>query len=115
MYGVCLSLRGDVGLSSADKMTAEFKSLMGGATVEAAATTANGKIVIFREPTQTWWKEGRVAKENELAACMRSPQGGEELPVGTSIAFIEVSSDKPLMVRGVYWESTNAWDGIKRP
>jgi hypothetical protein len=113
MSGVCLSLRGDVTLSSADTMTAEFKSLMGGATVEATATTTDGKAVACYTPTETWWAEGRIEKKNELAACMRSIEGGEKLPIGMSITRMEISSDKPLEVRGVYWESTNAWDRAK--
>ena len=112
--GVCLSLRGDVRPSSTETMAAEFKSLMSGATVKATATSTNGKTVVFHGPAETWWKEGRVAKNNELAACMRSIEGGEKLPIGMSISRIEISSDKPLDVRGVYWESTNAWDRARR-
>lgn len=114
MSSVCLSLRGDLRLSSAEMMTAEFKSLMRGASVKAFATTAKGQTVALSAPAETWSKEGRIAKHNELAACMRSNEGGGELQSGISVSRVELSSDTPLEVRGVYWESTNAWDRAKR-
>jgi hypothetical protein len=85
---------------------------MKGASVKAIATTSEGKTVVFGEPSETWSKEGTVAKSDELAACMRAIDAGA-LPNGVSISHIELSSDVPLDVLGVYWESTNAWDKIK--
>jgi len=107
---VCLSLRGDLPLGSPEVMTAEFKNLMRGASVTVVATTTEGKTVTLSKPSQAWSKSGKIEKRDELAACVRAPEAVEALPVGTKISRIEVSATTPVDVRGLYWESSNAWD-----
>jgi hypothetical protein len=106
--GVCLSLRGDLPMGTADVMNAEFASHMKGIAVTAQVTTPSGKKVALGKPYQSWSKDGKVVKDQELAACMRA--NSNDLPVGAKVATIEISSSAPLDVRGVYWQSTNAFD-----
>jgi hypothetical protein len=110
---VCLSLRGDLPLVSAEAMSAEFTSQIQGASVTAFITTTSGKKLPLSKPYQSWSKEGKIARTNELAACMRG--NSNELPAGTTVSSVEVSSSAPLDIGGVYWVSTNAWDKPSLP
>ena len=103
MAAVCLSLRGNFDLATADVMESEFRSLMRGASVTVIAMTSDGKNVELREPTQAWSKDGKIEKSNELSACMRRSGKPKELAIGTTISRLEISSTAPLDVRGIYW------------
>ncbi len=108
---ICLSLRGDFPLRHQPEMDAEFQRLMKGVEVFAQASSSDGKVLNFSNPMQSWSKYGNVLPEDELSACMRV-KCGDEIPVGTKIKKIIVHSSAPISVWGIYWESSNAWDGI---
>ena len=111
---LCLSLRGDFPLAPPEAMSAEFKSLLRGASVNAVVTTTTGQTVPLVKLSQAWSKNGRIEKHNELAACAHEPERGQRLSAGLAIAKVELASTVPLDVRGVYWESSNAWDQGKK-
>lgn len=107
---VCFSLRGDLPLGPTDAMTAEYETLMHGASLTVVATTGTGESITLKKPVQAWSKFGKVEKSSELSTCTRISDNQSLPPVGAVITRIEVSSTVPLQARGVYWESTNAFD-----
>lgn len=111
--GLCVSLRGDMPTTSSDAMAREFNVLMNGAQLRASVTSITGKKVVLGPAAESWSKQGKIEKAGELAACMRPMGGDDGLPIGALIASVELTSTRPLNVRGVYWESTNAWDKAK--
>ena len=108
---VCLALRGDIPLGPQQKMDSEFKSFMNNADVFVDADTPNGKSFKFCTPMQSWSKYGHILPDDELSACMRV-KCGEEVPKGTEFVKFSITTSKPITVKGIYWESTNAWDDI---
>lgn len=112
---VCASMRGGFPQSSLpDPMKAEFESMMRGASISALVTTTNGKTIALRASLRGWRKHGRIEEKNELAVCVHASQKLQDLPIGTKISRIEVSSSAPLDVRGLYWESSNELDARKK-
>jgi hypothetical protein len=95
-------------------MSTEFKSLLRGASVSGIVTTTTGQTVPLVKLSEAWSKNGRIEKHNELAACVHEPERGQRLSAGAAITKVELTSSVPLEVRGVYWESSNAWDQGKK-
>jgi hypothetical protein len=113
--GVCLSLRGDVPLRDAETMNAHFNSLMRGASITVIAMKSDGKQVVLDVQSQTWSKVGRVAKNDELSACIRASKDSKDLPRGTLISEIAITSSADIDIGGVFWESTEVWDEARTP
>jgi hypothetical protein len=111
---LCFPLRADFPLGPTEVMNAEFKSLMREAQLTAVVTTTAGKAVTLEKVSQSWSKNGKVEKRDELSACVYEQQKGQALPVGTAISKVEVKATAPLDVRGVFWVSSNAWDQGKK-
>jgi len=95
-------------------MNAEFKALLGNATLEAILTTAGGAKIRLGQASQAWSKDGKVEKRDELSACIYEAKRGQSLPKGVVISKVEVTSSMPLKVRGAYWFSTSSFDHAKK-
>jgi hypothetical protein len=100
---VCLALRGGLPLQHSTVMDHEFDAAMHGARVRVVLELTNGDRVSLAQPMMAWNMDGKIVKSNELSACA-SPCD-TKLPVGTQVSKIDVSSDSPLAVQGVYWSS----------
>lgn len=101
---LCLSLRGGIPLQDTSTMDQAFAAAMQNARVSVQLVLANGDRVALRPPLPAWSMRGKVLGNDELAACAGTPCKAE-LPVGTQVARIEVSSEPALTVQGIYWQS----------
>ena len=99
---VCLSLRG--GVQDAKTMDLAYQQLMQSAKVTIFLNLGSGTRVRLTAPNQAWSKRGKVLAEDELAACASTPCKAE-LPVGSEIRSVEISSEPSLNVEGIFWES----------
>jgi hypothetical protein len=102
--GLCLSLRGAVPLQDSKVMDQIFAEAMAKAKVKVELTLSNGTRVGLRQPLQAWSLQGKVVDRHELSACARAPCG-VKLPVGLQVSKVDISSDLPLSVQGIYWQS----------
>ena len=98
---LCLSLRGDVPTGEFDRT---FEKAMRGTKVTVYLTLSNGVRVPLRTPLPAQSAKGIVVAHDELAACAGNPCRSE-LPVGAQVSKVEVSSEPPLQVQGIFWES----------
>ena len=101
---LCLSLRGAVPLQDSKVMDQIFAEAMGKAKVKIELTLSNGTRVGLRQPLQAWSLRGKVVDQDELSACAGTPCR-VELPVGAQVSKVDISSDLPLSVQGIYWQS----------
>jgi hypothetical protein len=101
---VCLSLRSNVPLQDAKMMDQIFAEAMGNAKVKVELTLSSGAVVTLSQPLQAWSMTGKIAGRNELSACASAPCKAK-LPVGTQVSKIDITTDVPLTVQGIYWTS----------
>ena len=105
---VCLVLRGDVKGNETDEL---FKQLMGQARVGITIKLKAGETIELSEPMQGWSRSGTVLKSSELVGCASDCCEGR-LSKGTEIEEVTIKSSIPLRVEGIYWQSTDAYDGL---
>jgi hypothetical protein len=105
---VCLVLRG--GVSSRDANDALFKEALDDAKVGISIKLTSGKTHQLSEPMKGWSLFGRI-KSRELLACS-SDCCDDRISIGDQVEEVTVQSSKPLTVEGIYWESTDAFDGL---
>jgi hypothetical protein len=101
---LCISLRGEVPLQDSKVMDQIFAEAIGKAKVKIELTLSNGTRVGLRQPRQAWSLRGKVVEQDELSACAATPCR-VELPVGVQVTKVDISSDLPLSVQGIYWQS----------
>jgi len=105
---VCLVLRGDVSDKESDAL---FKQLMNEAQVEISVTLTSGEAIQLSEPLPGWSRSGTILRSGELVGCASDCCEGR-LPKGSEIKEATIKSSKPLAVQGIYWKSTDAYDGL---
>ena len=101
---LCLALRGGVSLQNTETMDRLFAEAMGNAKVTVDLTLSDGTRIPLGMPLQAWSLRGNVLKKNELSACARA-RCKVDLPVGSQVSQVSISSDAPLSVQGIYWTS----------
>ena len=77
---------------------------MKGAILTATLETEAGRVYSLGHPSQAWALDGVVSDGPELAACV-SNGDGQSIPEGEIIRTVQIRSDRPLTVLGVYWQS----------
>ena len=107
MTSMCFALRGGIPLQDSKVMDQAFQASMQNAKIKVVVVLSNGDRVTLHQPLQAWSMHGKVIKNDELSACASTPCKSE-LPPGSQVAKIEVSSEPTLQVQGVYWESERA-------
>lgn len=101
---VCVVLKTDAGEQPPPFQSDEFESLMKGAILTATLESEAGRVYNLGHPSQAWVLDGVVSEGPELAACVAN--GSEEsIPEGEVIRTVQIRSDRPLTVLGVYWQS----------
>jgi hypothetical protein len=115
---VCVVLRGDVPLGPQPVVDRMFKESLKGAHLTVSITRTDGRTFELPATNQAWRLNGLVAP-GELAACSSCGCSREAcsavFPKGAVIQRVRVASSVPLNGLGVYWSSTNAFDGIPQP
>lgn len=101
---LCLALRGGVQDQNIEVMDRLFTEAMGSANVTVELTLSDGTRIPLGKPMQAWSLRGNVIKKNELSACA-SARCKVDLPVGSQVSQISITSDAPLSVQGIYWQS----------
>ncbi len=101
---VCVVLKTDAGEQPPPFRSAEFEALMKGAVLTATLESEAGRVYSLGLPSQAWKLNGVVSDGPELAACVSN---GDEasIPEGEVIRTVQIRSDRPLTVLGVYWQS----------
>lgn len=107
---ICMSLRGNFTQQKREAMEKEYLQLTGGTHFYAVIETADGRKVEFKNPGKSWSRNGVIEKENELSSCLNINCSKENLESGTLITAVSISASQPTDVRGIYWQSSNAWD-----
>jgi hypothetical protein len=101
---LCFALKSGMPLQDSKQMDRAFEEAMQSAKVRVYLTLTNGDRVALRQPLQAWSMGGTILGRDELSACASTPCKAE-LPVGAQVAKVEVSSEPPLQVQGVFWKS----------
>lgn len=101
---LCFALRGGVPHQDSKAMNRTFQASMQNARIKVVVVLSNGDRIDLFPPLQSWKLNGRIIKNDELSACAGTPCISD-LPPGSQVAKIEVSSEPSLQVQGVYWES----------
>ena len=104
---VCVSLRGNFPLAPVEKMDKEYERLTNGTQIYAKVYTESGSIIEVNGHMQAWKKYGVIEKNDELSACLNLNCKKEKLSNGAIVNSIEISADKPIEVKGLYWTSSN--------
>ena len=107
---VCVSLRGGFPRKSQDESMAEYARLLDGAELSVSITTAVGDSHEMSRSAYSWSKYGVIMKSDEIASCAHLRCDVPGLETGTVVNQIAVSANKPVLIQGLYWESTNRWD-----
>ena len=107
---VCVVLAGNIPLQNVDVMDAEYERLLGGVEFTATVETTSGESYELCQVNQTWSRSGRVVERDELSACARLHCSSPVIETGTAINSISINANGSLVVEGIFWESTNAWD-----
>jgi hypothetical protein len=110
---LCLVLQDNV--SSRDSGSDElFKKSMNGTTVDIRIKLKSGTELQFHEPMPSWRQEGRILESGEFSACASACcEDKRKLSKGSEATEVRIVSSKPLKVRGIFWESTNAFDNLR--
>jgi hypothetical protein len=115
---VCVVLKSDVPLGPQPLVDRMFKESLKGAHLTVTITRMDGKTFELPATDQAWRLHGLVAP-GELAACSTCGCSKEAcsalFPKGAVVQRVRVASSVPLNGLGVYWSSTNAFDGIPQP
>jgi hypothetical protein len=85
-------------------MDRDFSAAMQGSNVRVTLVFADGRRTVLHRPLQAWSKYGKIVEQDELSACASAPCR-TELPAGARVLKVEVASEPPLLVQGVFWES----------
>jgi hypothetical protein len=101
---LCFSLKGGTPLQDSKQMDRTFEEAMQSAKVRVYLTLTNGDRVALRQPLPAWSMSGTILGRDELSACASTPCTAE-LPVGAHVSKVEVLSEPPLQVLGVFWKS----------
>ena len=107
---ICFSLRDNFPLVKSDDMETEVYKFMKGISINSTAITTEDEKIRFTRPMRAWSKYGVILENDELAACLNSEDCESNIPIGTKIKEIIISSTEKLEIQGIYWESTNAYD-----
>lgn len=110
---VCLALKANVPLAPLPAFEEAFKEAMHGVVTEISIKIKSGEIIYLSKPTNSWNRHGRVVANDELSACAFIEHVGKNM-IGSEIEEVSISSSESLFVQGVYWESTNSSDGLKK-
>jgi hypothetical protein len=113
---VCLVLLGDV--SDRDSGNDQLlKQTLNGAKIDISVKLNSGTNLQFYEPMPAWRQAGRVLKSGEYSGCASvCCEDKSKLPKGSEVSEVRIVSTKPIKVQGIFWESTNAFDGLgKKP
>lgn len=101
---VCLVLASGIRYDDRARVDAKYAEMLQGARPTALLLHAGGNSYRLSEAHQNWTDYGRVSSGGELSSCLTTK--AEALPEGVEINSIELTSDIPLKVLGVYWSST---------
>lgn len=113
--GICLVVADEaLPLSVSRGIPEEARSLLGGRQVLAEAVVESGKRYTLNPTSLSSGRHGFLFLSGETAVCFnaacecgKQPQGFEEIPTGTAIREIVLSSDGPTPLRRAYWQSTS--------
>ena len=108
---VCIVLAGAMSIKDTDT---ETQRLLNGAKLRAVVTTSSGITQNFTCLGRGWLLRGRILPSNEIMACLSPSCSHPELPVGTKVQSVTISSTAPVHALGAYWESTSAFDNRRR-
>lgn len=111
--GICLVFESGVELTSWSIMDEHYKAAFGEATLSGTIKVSDGKSFDLGRPGQAWREFGVVTDRKEFSACL-SCACGPRPQVGAEISEVTLRSSSPVQVKGVYWESTNAFDNIRK-
>lgn len=101
---VCVILKVDYPMKDQPEVDNDFASLLQAAVLSATATDEAGKVYPLTDVGQAWVAHGAASSRSELSACMGASRGGE-IPMRTLIRSVEIRADRPLSVRGAWWQS----------
>jgi hypothetical protein len=110
---VCFPLVGGQPLKDSKTMDEVLLTSSQGSKFKAVLTLDTGKQVVLDSQAQAWSMFGEVLKRDEVSACVSTIRKSE-LPVGSIVKRVEVSSDKPLRVEGIYWTSSSPPGGTRK-
>ncbi|MFA6902213.1 MAG: hypothetical protein WC236_03925 [Gallionellaceae bacterium] len=101
---VCLALRGGIPMQDSKVMNQVFETTMNNSKVKVVIVLASGDRVTLHQPLSAWNMHGTIIKNDEMSACASTPCK-TELPAGSLVTKVEISSEPALQVQGVYWTS----------
>jgi hypothetical protein len=110
---ICFALRDEV--SSRDATDELFNRAMNGTKLDVSIKLTSGDTLQFFEPMQSWRREGRILKSGEFSGCAYPccPDKAKLLK-GDEVTEVRIVASKPLEVRGIFWESTNSFDNLRK-
>lgn len=111
--GICLVLKTGIEPTSWPIMEEHYKDALGEATLSGTIKVSDGKSFELGRLGQAWREFGVVADRNEFSACL-SCACGPRPQVGSEISEVTLRSSSPVHVKGIYWESTNAFDNVRK-
>jgi hypothetical protein len=103
---VCFVLVGDQPLKDLKEMDRVLESTLRGAKLKAVITLGNNEQVVLDSQGSDWSMAGKVLTRNEVSVCL-STTCKANLPVGATVTRIDVSSEPPISVQGIYWSSSS--------
>ena len=106
----CAVLDNDIEAKEISKTETTVNSYTNGNILLVTATSTEGDIYNFSGSSNTWKKIGIVTESNELAICARNRD--RKLDIGTEFNIVAISSSGNFVVKGIYWESTRAYDNL---
>ncbi len=101
---VCLVLRDGISLKPQPQMDKILSEALGGGKISTTLELSNGSRVALHQPMMGWEHVGRILSQDELSACA-SASCEAALPRGTTVKSVEISADRAVQIRGIYWES----------
>lgn len=103
---VCLVLASGVRYDDRARVDMKYREMLRGAQPVALLRGVDGRDYRFSEPRQSWTEYGRVTKGGELSSCLAPEKGS--FPGGVEIGSVELTSDVPLKILGIYWNSVRS-------
>lgn len=107
---LCVRLSNDA--REVEDLNSEYAKLNGGAHLLAVLRARDGKDYEWK--CGGWSFSPNGAGRGSMDACL-TWECNQAPPKGTEIASIKLSSDRPLQILGIDWNSTDAFDFVSQP
>ena len=108
---ICVPLgTGTPGPHSKLELMADIAPYLGDSEIAVTGVFGSGQELKFCGPSYSWKRTGEFAGENEVAVCYFLSCPDHRTTVGDKLEGVTISSNPPIKILGVYWQSTSAFD-----